>query len=97
MIKNTIGLIPRYNWDYNFSDLCRAIIGSFKPEQDDLVKIENEFGMKPVLTTSGRTSLYTILKALKLSMEALGVWRRGKALTQSMPPLIEGRQRQGKE
>ena len=31
------------------------------------------------------------------SMEALGVWRRGKALTHSMLPSIEGRQRQGKE
>ena len=66
MIKKSIGLIPRYNWDYGIRDFIRAssaVIG-FSNYQED--KLKKAFGQKPILTTSGRTSLYTILKSLDL-------------------------------
>jgi len=66
MIKNKIGLIPRYNWDYELSDLVKAYKGIFDvpPNAEDI--LEKVFGNKPILTASGRTSLYVILKSLNL-------------------------------
>jgi len=59
-------LIPRYNWDYGLKELATAL-GSLLhvgPREENVW--EKVFGCKPILTTSGRASLYTILKALEL-------------------------------
>lgn len=64
-----VSLIPRYNWDYGFSDLKKAVSGIFtnngsSPTTDDIWRLI--FGQDPVFTTSGRTSLYVILKSLPI-------------------------------
>jgi len=66
MIKKGIGLIPRYNWDYGIREFIRASSATigFSNYQED--KLKKAFGQKPILTTSGRTSLYAILKSLDL-------------------------------
>jgi perosamine synthetase len=66
MIREKIGLIPRYNWDYGASDLAKAMRGIFAASSDASRVIETVFGEKPILTTSGRASLYVILKSLNL-------------------------------
>jgi len=66
MIKNKIGLIPRYNWDYGLSDLTGAYRGILASSLNAEDRLEKVFGQKPVLTTSGRSSLYVILKSLNL-------------------------------
>jgi dTDP-4-amino-4,6-dideoxygalactose transaminase len=66
MIKEKVSLIPRNNWDYGLTELVRALTGVFKPVLDYSESFERVFGLKPVLTTSGRTSLYAILKSLNL-------------------------------
>lgn len=72
MILEKARLIPRYNWDYGLKELVTAL-GSLLGIVSGKKKIwEEVFGRKPVLTTSGRTSLYTILKALELP-EGAGV------------------------
>jgi len=66
MIVSRIKLIPRYNWDYGFFDHLRALGSVFRSEQKKGEIWQKMFGSKPILTTSGRTSLYLILKALRL-------------------------------
>lgn len=66
MIREKIGLIPRYNWDYGASDFTKAMRGIFAAPSDASRVIERVFGQKPILTTSGRASLYVILKSLNL-------------------------------
>lgn len=69
MITQKIGLIPRYNWDYSLSDYAKALTAAFglKPDtENSSASIEKIFGQKPIFTTSGRTSLYAILKSLNL-------------------------------
>ena len=66
MIKGKTGLIPRYNWDYGLLDLARAFAGIFSGASKDEQTLEQVFGCKPILTTSGRTSLFAILKSLGL-------------------------------
>ena len=59
-------LIPRYNWDYGLKELAAAfgsILGIGSREEGVW---EEVFGSRPILTTSGRASLFTILKALEL-------------------------------
>ena len=65
MLRNA-RLIPRYNWDYGLKDLATAFgsILHIVPREEDVW--EEVFRCKPILTTSGRASLYTILKALDL-------------------------------
>lgn len=66
MFKEKIGLIPRYNWDYGVSDLFRAFAAALNPSSDTDDTLEKIFGLKPIFTTSGRTSLYAILKSLNI-------------------------------
>lgn len=66
MIRNTIRLIPRYNWDYGILDLIKALTAVRANNSDGLKGLEKVFSQKPILTTSGRISLYAILKSLNL-------------------------------
>lgn len=66
MLKQKIGLIPRYNWDYGLIDWVKAFTAVFRPSPDGIKGLEQIFHSKPILTASGRTSLYAILKALGL-------------------------------
>ena len=66
MIQEKIGLIPRYNWDYRLSDLTQALKGIITDKLNLEGPIERIYGQRPIFTTSGRTSLYLILKSLKL-------------------------------
>ena len=66
MFKEKFKLIPRYNWDYGFSDFVKASLSSFKPWPDKENGLQEVFGHKPIYSSSGRTSLYAILKALDL-------------------------------
>ena len=59
-------LIPRYNWDYGFSDSFRAFCAAFRQPTNKKEDWERIFGLKPIFTASGRTSLYAILKSLNL-------------------------------
>lgn len=65
-IHDKINLIPRYNWDYRLSDLRKAIPTAFRDGLDLAGTFERIFGQRPILTTSGRASLYAILKSLDL-------------------------------
>src|SRR3989338_8132918 len=66
MIKEKIGLIPRYNWDYKFPDFAKAFSAAWRHNSDSKGILESVFGQEPILTGSGRTSLYIILKSLEL-------------------------------
>ena len=59
-------LIPRYNWEYSFIDFIKASVCAFSDKSHEEVSFRHIFGTKPIYTLSGRTSLYTILKALNL-------------------------------
>jgi len=65
-ISNRINLIPRYNWDYSLTDLEKTIRAAFHRKLQDHSKLSGIFGMEPLFTTSGRASLYAILKSLNL-------------------------------
>ncbi len=69
MIKK-IKLIPRYNWDYGISEFIRAVIASLKRKNYENKYITRRFGDKALFTTSGRSSLYAILKAFNLPRNA---------------------------
>jgi perosamine synthetase len=60
-----LNLIPRNNWDYGFGALFGALAGAFN-NATQAPNIANIFQQDPICTTSGRTSLYAILKALEL-------------------------------
>ena len=66
MFSNRVKLIPRYNWDYGFLDLMSALSSVFQPVRDNGNSFEKVFDQTPLFTTSGRMSLYVILKALNL-------------------------------
>lgn len=70
MIKNRTRLIPRYNWDYGIREFIRATLASFNSSNHREDTIEKIFGQNPILTNSGRTSLYAILKSLDLPLNA---------------------------
>ena len=61
-----IGLIPRYNWDFRPRDLRIAFNSIFKLRSHTGEYLEKVFGENPIFTTSGRASLYSILRALNL-------------------------------
>jgi dTDP-4-amino-4,6-dideoxygalactose transaminase len=63
-------LIPRYNWDYGFSDFFQAIAYSARRGNVENEPLERYFGRIPLFTTSGRVSLYTLLKSLGLPENA---------------------------
>lgn len=66
-MKTKKSLIPRYNWDYKFTDFLSAFLASFNNKKSFSANtIENTLGQETILTTSGRTSLFAILKALNL-------------------------------
>jgi perosamine synthetase len=67
MIHEKINLIPRYNWDYGLFDLSKALPAAFGDGLDLAAAFERIFGHRPILTTSGRASLYAILKSLNLA------------------------------
>jgi dTDP-4-amino-4,6-dideoxygalactose transaminase len=66
MYKPKIGLIPRYNWDFGFSDFVKAFSAAFNATPESCEVWERMFDHTPILTTSGRASLYAILKSLNL-------------------------------
>ncbi len=74
-IRQKLSLIPRYNWDFGFGDLARALFSlagfhaAAERRGDEFARL---FGRKPIFTVSGRASLYAILKSLGLR-EGAGV------------------------
>lgn len=64
-LRDRIRLIPRNNWDYGFNALFSSISGAVRGVSQT-PSIENIFHQHPIWTTSGRASLYTILKSLDL-------------------------------
>lgn len=64
-IKRYFYLIPRNNWDYDLASMFRAM-GAIRVRGESAPNIERHLGLPPVLTTSGRASLYALLKALDL-------------------------------
>ena len=61
-----LGLIPRNNWDYGFAELARSLAGIFCVEEGLRSGIDEILGSNAVMTSSGRSSLYAILRALNL-------------------------------
>jgi dTDP-4-amino-4,6-dideoxygalactose transaminase len=64
-LRDHIELIPRNNWDYG----VKALFGTLAGMRDHAMQspsIENIFRQNPIWTTSGRASLYAILKSLDL-------------------------------
>jgi dTDP-4-amino-4,6-dideoxygalactose transaminase len=64
-LRDRLNLIPRNNWDYGFDALFSSLYrvgknAALAPNTEDI------FHQVPIWTTSGRTSLYAILKALEL-------------------------------
>lgn len=59
------GLIPRYNWDYGFRQYLIAVSGIFGGGSS-ADPVEMVFGPDVVMTSSGRASIYAILKCLDL-------------------------------
>ena len=59
-------LIPRANWDYGISDFSKSVSGIFSGGSDMEGLFERLFHRRPLFTTSGRASLYAILKSLDL-------------------------------
>jgi len=70
MIRNKIGLIPRYNWDYGLSELSRSLLRLSSTEGECSEIFRKIFGSEPIFTNAGRTSLYAILKSLDLPQGA---------------------------
>lgn len=70
MFIDKIRLIPRYNWDYGVLDLATAFKAAFGFGISDNAALQEIFGAAPILSTSGRTSLYAILKALNLPKDS---------------------------
>ena len=64
-LHDRIRLIPRNNWDYGFTALVSSLLGAVRGASQ-APGIEKIFHQHPVWTTSGRTSLYTILRSLNL-------------------------------
>ena len=59
-------LIPRANWDYGISDFGKSLFGIFNDGSDLESLFERLYNHRPLFTTSGRASLFAILKALTL-------------------------------
>lgn len=63
--RNPAKLIPRNNWDYKWKALFSAFASAGRKSMP-APNTEMIFQQRPVWTTSGRASLYTILKSLEL-------------------------------
>lgn len=68
-LSHRIQLIPRNNWDYGLNALSKALAGAFAPSVQ-APHTEALLQQSPIWTTSGRTSLYAILKSLGLPTDA---------------------------
>jgi perosamine synthetase len=66
MLRIQPNLIPRSNWDYGISDFGKSVSGIYTGGVDMEVLFEQLFNRRPLFTTSGRASLYAILKSLDL-------------------------------
>ena len=64
-LRDQVMLIPRNNWDYGVGALYAALAG-LRTGGTQAAGIERLFDQRPVWTTSGRASLYAILKSLHL-------------------------------
>ncbi|NLE45904.1 MAG: hypothetical protein GX620_14375 [Chloroflexi bacterium] len=64
-LRDQVMLMPRNNWDYGFGALYAALAG-LRTGGTQAAGIERLFDQRPVWTTSGRASLYAILKSLHL-------------------------------
>ena len=64
-LRHRFNLIPRNNWDYGLGALFVALAG-VRNDAAHAPNVENVFQQKPLWTSSGRTSLYAILKSLEL-------------------------------
>lgn len=61
-------LIPRFNLDYNFSDFAYAVKSTLNKDNVEIEPLHHIFGDRTFFfTNTGRTSLYSILRALNLS------------------------------
>jgi perosamine synthetase len=69
MFRKIRCLIPRYNWDYGFRDMVFALLPMSSRCFDPVQAVSDALGQKPLTTTSGRVSLYLILKSLELAPE----------------------------
>jgi perosamine synthetase len=69
-LLNRMRMIPRYNWDYGVIDLCKALAASVLPLSRGESPLSGLFKGKHYFTTSGRVSLYTILRSLDLPQKA---------------------------
>jgi len=66
MLRRKINLIPRYHWDFGLQDFIWGISSILRHRLNGRQALHTIFGQYPILTSSGRTSLYVILKALDL-------------------------------
>jgi perosamine synthetase len=66
MLRPKPNLIPRANWDYGISDFGNSVSGIFNDGLDMEGLFERLFNRRTLFTTSGRASLYAILKSLDL-------------------------------
>jgi perosamine synthetase len=66
MLSLKPNLIPRANWDYGISDFGKSVSGIFNGGSDMEGIFERLFNRRALFTTSGRASLYAILKSLDL-------------------------------
>lgn len=64
-LLDRVQLIPRNNWDYGITALLVALAG-LRTNGAQSPNCERVFGQNPIWTTSGRASLYAILKSLEL-------------------------------
>ncbi len=61
-----MNLIPRYNWDFDLKQLVKSVSYIIGSSNSDNNYIREIFKNEPIYSTSGRTSLYIILKSLGL-------------------------------
>lgn len=72
-LGDTIGLIPRNNWDFGLRALSHAVSGALGRGASGS-SLAEFYGVEPIFTNAGRTSLYAILTALDLPRgSAVGV------------------------
>ncbi len=65
----SVGLIPRYNWDFGLRELITGLLALFGRKQPSDNSLQF-FGARPIFTASGRASLFAILRGLQLPPRA---------------------------
>jgi dTDP-4-amino-4,6-dideoxygalactose transaminase len=65
-LSTSIRMIPRYHWEYGLVDMWKAAFGANKPAESQLSSFGELYRGPFYFTTSGRVSLYTILRSLNL-------------------------------